>query len=207
MIFYAMTETVDRARGIAADGSDVPLWCTTLVLRHDSGFVGFNDDEGTRAMRALVHDAIVVEQANSPTWSPMRGPQLSIQAMRSAVRTAATLTSPRPALMCELEAVSSNNARAKQNAILARHGKALLSLTPTMFDEWLTADGRVRRRNAAWIAASCDAFAIWSSSDWGFYARAISDSPDATLTRISRAALDVQATMKQVATESELPSW
>jgi hypothetical protein len=68
MIFYVVAETADRARVIAPDGCDVPLWCTTVVLRHDSGFVGFNDDEGTPAMMALVHDGIVVEQANARRW-------------------------------------------------------------------------------------------------------------------------------------------
>jgi hypothetical protein len=207
MIYYAMTETADRARVIAPDGTDVPLWCTTVVLRHDSGFVGFNDEEGTPAMRALVHDAVVVEQANAPGWSSTLSPRLSSKAMHSAFRRAVSLSDPRPALMRELETVSTNNVRAKKNVILARHGKPLLPLTPTTFDDWLTADGRVRVRNAAWIAASCDLFAFWSFSDWGLYAQVLSNVADAALARISRAALDVQATMKQVATESELPSW
>ncbi len=207
MIFYVMTETADRARIIAAQRSDVSLWCTTVVLRHDSGFVGFNDDGGTPAVRALVHDTIVLEQANSPVWTSMPAPQISIQAMRSAVRTAATLTSPRPALIGELEAVSRNNARAKQNTILARHRKPLLPLTPTMFDAWVTADGKVHAMNAAWIAASCDLFVMWSSSEWGYYAQVLSDSAEKALSRISQAAQDVQATMKQVATASELPCW
>ncbi|MDB5213990.1 MAG: hypothetical protein JWO86_1917, partial [Myxococcaceae bacterium] len=64
-----------------------------------------------------------------------------------------------------------------------------------------------RLRNAAWISSWCDVFVIWSHSDRGYYAQVLSDSADTALARISRAAFDVQATMKQVATESELPSW
>lgn len=207
MIFYVMTATVERAPIIADDGSDMPLWCTTVVLRHDSKFVGFNDDEGTPAMRALAHDCVVVEQANSPAWSSTLSDRLSSKTMHSAFRRAATLSTPRPALVDALETVSSNNSRSKQNVILARYGKALLPKAPTIFDDWIADDGKVRRRNAAQIAAACDLFAIWTFSDWGLYAQVISDSSEAALARISRAALDVRATMKRVATESELPSW
>ena len=207
MIFYVLAADAARSRCVAADGSDLPLWCTTVVLRHPSGFVGFNDREGTPAMRALVSDVVVVAQRCSPAWLAIPGAQLSIQPMHSAVGHAATLSNPSPALMRELETVSRNDGRAKQNVVLARHGKGILPLTPTIFDDWLTADGKVRHRNAARISSACDFFVLWSHSDWGYYAQFVSTSSDTVLARIRRAALDVHATMKEVATESELPSW
>jgi hypothetical protein len=183
------------------------LHCATVVLQHSDGPVGFHGKDGDEAIKALVHDVVVIERANSPGWFQLKRDAVSSPALHSQFNRVITCSNPPPSVIHELEAVSLNETQAKKNVILARHGKPQLPLSRTVFDDWVAPNGLLRERGAIWMAGCCQTFIVWSFSDWGLYASILARSADEALEPVFRAANELNAPTRLVQSESELPTW
>jgi hypothetical protein len=189
------------------DSQATTLHCAIVVLQHSDGPLGFNRRNGAEAIKALSHDVVVIEWANSPEWFQLKMDAISSPALHSQFRRVVACSAPLPAVMQELQSVTLNKLRAKKNLILARHGKPQLPLSPTVFDDWIAPNGLVRRRSAIWMAERCHTLIVWSFSDWGLYASILGTSAEQVIEPVLRAARELNARTRQVQSESDLPSW
>jgi hypothetical protein len=183
------------------------LHCATVVLQHPNGPVGFDRGLGHEAIRALVHDVVVVERMNSPAWFELKADALSSPALHSQFSRVTTCTRPLPGVLQELETVSCNRRQARKNDLLARHGKPQLPLASTLFDDWIAPNGLIRKRPALSVVNACQTFVVWSFADWGLFASVLGRSAEEALEPVIRAAKDLNASTRQVQSESDLPTW
>jgi hypothetical protein len=161
---------------------------------------------GSDALKSLVHDVVLIERVNSPGWSQVEMQALSSRVLHSKFRRVATCSAPAPSLVSELETVSMNKTKDQKNQILGRHGKSLLPLDPTHFDDWVMPGGLLRATVALWLIESCQAVVLWSFSDWGLYALVLGRSDDEALEPALRAGRELNIPTRQHA-ESNLPTW
>jgi hypothetical protein len=110
-------------------------------------------------------------------------------------------------LLRELGVNAANKSAAKKNEILSRHGKPLLAVKSTVFDNWITPNGSVRLAAVSYLVESCGCVAFWSFADWGLYARLVSVTIEGAVAPILKVGQILRIPVKQVFSEGELPSW
>jgi hypothetical protein len=207
MILYVYTHLASSEVADIADQDAAPLQCATVVLQHPEGPVGFNKGLGDDAIKALVHDVVVIECANSPDWMRLRMDAVSSLVLHSQSARGVTCSMPRPDLIQELETVTSNKLQAKKNSILARHGKPYLPLSRTVFDDWIAPNGLLKGRAVRWLINSCQTVVLWRFSVWGMYASILARSSQEALRPVLQAGWTLRIAVEQVHSTSELPVW
>lgn len=207
MMLYFTTQGLSRVSlfDIEADSRDRK--CATVVLGHSGGAVGFDRASGEDAIKAIIQDVVVVELANSPDWAAMDRGSISSKSLHSRFRRVVTCTSPSPELLLELQRVSSNKLIAKTNEVLARHGRPIRPVASTVFDDWILTGDRVRGSAITPIVDCCELVAFWSFSDWGLYARVVASTIENATGAVVRAGRLLGIPVKEVPTESGLPTW
>jgi hypothetical protein len=207
MKLITFCEAAGRETVIDCNGGNTDLWCATVVLQHDDGHLGFDALHGAETLRALVQGGVLVELVNSPDWFRPDATQLPSQIRRSGLKGAVTCSGPLPPLIDELDTLSLNRRRAKQNDTLERHGRELLALSPTRFDDWITPEHRVRLPVVEWLADGCHLLTHWWFSDLGVHARCFGRTRELAIAPIFRVADELRIPVNQVATRSALPTW
>lgn len=207
MILYVFTRPASTLLSVDAEKNEGDLQCATVVLQHSEGPVGFDRALGADAIQALVHDVVLVERANKPEWALIEARALSSGTMHRQFRRVVTCSVPDAALLRELETVSSNRRRTKENELLARHRRQARSLIPTVFDDWIAPTGLLRAHAVAWLVESCRIFVLWSFSDRGLYASILGRSVDDALGPALRAGEELGIPVRHVHAESDLPTW
>jgi hypothetical protein len=208
MILYvcvrpASSEVVDHT-----DPEIPTLQCATVVLKHPGGSVGF-EGGGDDVIKAIVHDVVAIERANSPGWMQLQADAVSRRALHSQFTSTVTCSAPLPGVLQELEAVSANKLQAKKNIILARHGKSQKPLPRTLFDDWIASNAAFTERSAQWLIDSCQTFALWQFSAWGWdtYALILARTREAALEPVLQAGEALHLPVKRVTSTRELPVW
>jgi hypothetical protein len=207
MIFYVYTHSASSEVIGSADLSATTLQCATVVLQHPGGLVGFNKGLGDDAIKALVHDVVAIECANSPDWRQLSIDTLSSLALHSLFTRGVTCSVPQSGLVQELEIVSSNKLHAKKNRILARHGRPQTPPRRTAFDDWIAADGLLTEDSAQWLINSCETVVLWRFSVWGLYASILNGTSEEALRPVLQAGWKLRVAVEQVHSVSELPVW
>jgi hypothetical protein len=207
MILYVYVHPASSEVVSRVDPDTATLQCATVVLRHPGGPVGFDHRPGDDVIKAVVHDVVAIERANSPAWTPLQANAVSRRTLQSMSRATVTCSVPLPGVLQELETVSANKLQARKNLILARYGKPQMSFAQTAFDDWIAPNDAFTERSARWLVDSCQTFALWKFSEWGMHALILSRSSEAALEPVLQAGETLHIAVRQVKTESELPVW
>jgi hypothetical protein len=208
VILHYVVQHIAKASVVEVDNSDVlDLQCATVVLQHSDGRVGFDRGSGAQVIRAMVRDVVVIEAANAPEWTTIKQQLVSSQSLHSQFRRVLTCSGPHDELLRDLQVVSSMKALARKNELLARHGRARADIVPTMFDDWISAGGRVRGKVLAHLVDSCWSVAFWLFADWGLYARLPGRSVESATAPILQASQMLGIPVRQLRSEAELPAW
>lgn len=158
-------------------------------------------------MRALIGDVVAIERANKPRWTLIREAQVSSTALRRQFSEVVTCSAPQPRVLEELEKVSANEARARQNLVLARHGKASVSLQPSTFDHWLLAEGGFDLGILAWLLEFSELVVSWEFSDRGLAAIVYGRDDASVVAPAIRAAGRMGIELRKVDRDAQLPAW
>ncbi len=207
MILHVAFQPAGQSSGFEVEAGDTAPPCATVVLQHPGGELGFERGRGAEALRSLVGDVVVVDRSNSPAWVTIPAEHLDNASLHGRTRRPVTCSRPGAELQRELDAAASNTVRAKVNALAERVGREPTPLVPTLFDDWITPDGRVRVSSAARIVAMCDAVCVWTFSDWGLHPRLVGRSRDDLIARVTQAAASLGARTKVAPLEASLPTW
>jgi len=207
MTLYYVVQDLSKVPLVSVDEGGADLECATVVLQHPGGVVGFERDAGTEVIRAIVGDVVVIECANAPHWSTMARQSVASRLLHSKFRRVLTCSDPSSVLLRELESVSLNRVVAKKNEISARHGRPLSVAVPTMFDAWALPNGLVHTRVLSNLVHLCSCVAFWAFADWGLHARIVAATRADAIAPIVQAGQVLGLPVRQVSTESELPTW
>jgi hypothetical protein len=207
MNFYVYTHSASTEIVNGVDQDTTALQCATVVLQHPNGSLGFNRGLGADAIKALVHDVVVIERANSPRWMQLKTETISSPAFHSQFTQVVTCSSPLPSLLQELQTVASNHLQAKKNNLRARYNRPHIPLIQTIFNNWISSDGLLVEHVAQELIGSCRALVLWPFSDWGIYANILARSSEEALGPVLQAGTELRIAVRRVKSESELPSW
>lgn len=194
-------------RFLAPDDAGVLPSCCTAVLQDESGRVGFESDKGGEVLRAFLGSAAVMEASNQPRWALLEEKSVSTRRLATLGRIVVAGSFPGPQLLEQLNLVTSNQLRKKKNEILLRNGRPAAPVLPTLFDNWISGDGRVSLSSIRWLAAQCKQLSMWSSMNGGYTGRFLSWSQGDLLALVKHVEVAAGVRAVQVAHEADLPAW
>ncbi len=177
-----------------------------VVFQHQDGSLGFDDDTATEFLNALLGEAMLVERAPEPRWQAGGAGTSRIFLRRHLGRGIFALVRPSERVHQELSALESATKQRRANEVRLRLGREPLPQPASVFDHWLSEEGKLEGVAFSFFCDNSALIAEWKHSDWGAYCVAYSRRPDEILAWVAAAAtpgIDVRL----VSSRRQLPSW